>query len=68
MDQCLEALKECLQTANTHDNKIFSSIIKDSLVALGLSESELANQLSVSHPSVPRWINGRNWPMRKNLK
>jgi len=66
-----EVLKKFLREAGAADLKIdaeFQRILQDAQALLEMSDQEIADALSVSRPTVNRWINGKNLPynaMRK---
>lgn len=55
-------LQRRLKLANIEDDKVFQSLIRDAQVLLEMSDSEIANSLSVSRPTLNRWMNGRTSP------
>lgn len=46
----------------------FSEAIKDIRKALNLTQTELANELSVSFSTVNRWENGKTVPNKMTIK
>lgn len=67
----ISALKEFLsstRTADPREDANFQRILRDAQNLLVLSDQQLGDQLSVSRPTINRWVNGRNLPymaMRK---
>jgi hypothetical protein len=51
-----------LEAAKLEDDQVFQSLMRDAQVLLEMSDSEIANSLSISRPTLNRWINGRTTP------
>lgn len=64
----LRAFQEEVAKINLLDDDEFQRIIREAQTILEMTEREIADQLSVSRPTVNRWKNGKNLPynaMRK---
>jgi len=67
----LSALLDFRATARATDVRVdvnFQNILRNGQKFLGMSEQQLGDALSVSRPTINRWINGKNLPymaMRK---
>jgi transcriptional regulator with XRE-family HTH domain len=51
-----------LEAAKLEDDQVFQTLMHDAQVLLEMSDSEIANSLSISRPTLNRWINGRTTP------
>lgn len=51
-----------LESADLADDKVFQLLMHEAQVLLEMSDSEIANSLSISRPTLNRWINGRTSP------
>lgn len=61
----IDELNELLDRARQIDVRNeadFREILRDARSVLEMSESEIADALSISRPTFNRWINGRNLP------
>jgi|GEM_PF-1903682 transcriptional regulator with XRE-family HTH domain len=66
----LRELSECVKSADVRNDNEFQSIIRDGQILLEMSDQEMGDALSVSRPTVNRWINGKNLPhpvIRKSI-
>jgi transcriptional regulator with XRE-family HTH domain len=68
-----EVLKKFRADAQSTDLKVdveFQRILREAQALLEVSDQEIADALSVSRPTVNRWVNGKNLPyyaMRKPI-
>jgi DNA-binding XRE family transcriptional regulator len=51
-----------LELQDLENNQIFQAVMQETQVLLEMSDSEIANALSISRPTLNRWINGRTSP------
>jgi DNA-binding transcriptional regulator YiaG len=51
-----------LESLNLENDEAFQSFMGDARHLLEMSDSEIANSLSISRPTLNRWINGRTAP------
>ncbi len=51
-----------LEAAKLEDDQVFQALMHDAQILLEMSDSEIANSLSISRPTLNRWINGRTTP------
>jgi len=51
-----------LDAARLEDDQVFQTLMRDAQILLEMSDSEIANSLSISRPTLNRWINGRTTP------
>jgi len=51
-----------LEAAKLEDDQVFQALMHDAQILLEMSDSEIANSLSISRPTLKRWINGRTTP------
>jgi len=61
----LEALKKFREEVRSAELKIdaeFQRVMGEARVLLEMSDKEIADALSVSRPTVNRWVNGKNLP------
>jgi len=64
----LSDFRASMREADARVDANFQSILRDAQHLLDINDQQLADALSVSRPTINRWINGRNLPylaMRK---
>ena len=64
----LEQFQAQIQAVDLRDDQVFRDIMRQTEHLLEMSDREIADALSVSRPTINRWMNGRNLPypaMRK---
>lgn len=68
--ESLRYFRESASGANVKDDAQFRAVLVDAQTVLEMSDQQIADQLSVSRPTVNRWKNGKNLPhpaMRKHI-
>lgn len=61
----LDALKKFrdeVRSADLKEDTVFQRVMGEARVLLEMSDKEIADALSVSRPTVNRWVNGKNLP------
>ena len=68
--ESLKKFQTDTRSANLKVDTEFQRILREAQALLELSDQEIADALSVSRPTVNRWVNGKNLPyyaMRKPI-
>jgi transcriptional regulator with XRE-family HTH domain len=55
-------LQDRARSVDVRNDSDFQDILRDARSVLEMSESQIADALSISRPTFNRWINGRSFP------
>jgi DNA-binding transcriptional regulator YiaG len=58
----LQDLQDRARSVDVRNDSDFQDILRDARSVLEMSESQIADALSISRPTFNRWINGRSLP------
>ena len=58
----LQDLQDRARSVDVRNDSDFQNILRDARSVLEMSESQIADALSISRPTFNRWINGRSLP------